>query len=89
MNLELLMLKLLNMSDKASSANNQQGSRPVFCGVDPSETTRRAPSSEKAIKAYLLGALHNVLKTSHKKFVKIIGSLHHRKIKIFRTRMMI
>ena len=56
------------MSEKASSADNQQGSRPAFCGVDPSETTRRAPSSEKAVKAYLLGALHDATFSSNRRF---------------------
>jgi len=35
------------MSDNVTSAGNQQGSRPDFIGSDPSETTRRAPYSEK------------------------------------------
>jgi len=39
LDLELLMLKLFNMSKKTSSAANQQGSLR-----DPSETIRRAPS---------------------------------------------
>jgi len=34
------MLKLINIRDKVSSADNQQGSRRID---DPSETTRRAP----------------------------------------------
>ncbi len=57
------------MSDKVSSADNQQGSRPDLTSrVDPSETTRRAPYSEKEIKAYLLGALHDATFSSNKRF---------------------
>ena len=44
MYLELRMLKLINMREKVSSADNQQGSRR---SGDPSETIRRAPSSLK------------------------------------------
>ena len=47
------------MSENASSAENQQGSCLMFNKVDPSETTRRAPISRKAIRAYFLGALHD------------------------------
>ena len=57
------------MSDKASSAGNQQG-RASFArkGELPSETTRRAPFSEKEIKAYLLGALHDATFSSNRRF---------------------
>ncbi|MBU4142947.1 LAGLIDADG family homing endonuclease [Patescibacteria group bacterium] len=65
------------MSDKVSSVaalatksygeltDNQQGSSAKR---NPSETIRRAPSSEKAIKAYLLGALHDATFSSNKRF---------------------
>jgi len=53
------------MSDKVKSADNQQGSRR---GGDPSETTRRAPFSQKSIKAYLLGCLHDGTYSSNKRF---------------------
>ena len=57
------------MSDNVSSADNQQGSRSkILIGIDPSETTRRAPSSEKEMKAYLLGALHDATFSSNKRF---------------------
>lgn len=56
------------MSDNVSSADNQQGSRSNLIGTDPSETTRRAPFSEKEIKAYLLGALHDATFSSNKRF---------------------
>ncbi len=56
------------MSDKASSADNQQGSRLKFFEIDPSETTRRAPFSEKEVKAYLLGAMHDATFSSNKRF---------------------
>ena len=56
------------MSDKVSSAENQQGSRSVKNGIDPSETTRQAPYFEKEIKAYLLGALHDATFSSNKRF---------------------
>jgi len=55
------MLKLINMREKVSSADNQQGSLALR---DPSETTRRAPQ----IKAYLLGALHDGTFSSNKRF---------------------
>jgi intein-encoded DNA endonuclease-like protein len=51
------------MSNKATSAVNQQGSLR-----DPSETTRRAPFSQKAIKAYLLGALHDATFSSNRRY---------------------
>ncbi|MFH0805712.1 MAG: LAGLIDADG family homing endonuclease [Patescibacteria group bacterium] len=51
------------MSNKATSAANQQGSLR-----DPSETTRRAPFSQKAIKAYLLGAIHDATFSSNKRY---------------------
>ncbi len=54
------------MSKKASSAVNQQGS-PYFI-EDPSETTRQAPLSERIIKAYLLGALHDGTFSSNRRF---------------------
>ena len=38
------------MSENASSAENQQGSRLMINEIDPSETTRRAPISRKAIR---------------------------------------
>lgn len=50
------------MSENASGdAGNQQGSSAVLArdGHNPSETTRRAPLSERVIRAYLLGALHD------------------------------
>jgi len=47
------------MSNKVTSAANQQGSLR-----DPSETTRQAPQ----IKAYLLGALHDGTFSSNKRF---------------------
>ena len=53
------------MSNKASSAANQQGSRR---SGDPSETTRRAPLSKKEIKAYLLGTLHDGTFSSNERF---------------------
>ena len=43
-------------SDNATRAGNQQGS-PIIT-LDPSETTRRAPSPS-VCRAYLLGALHD------------------------------
>ncbi|PIW35120.1 MAG: hypothetical protein COW25_00985 [Candidatus Nealsonbacteria bacterium CG15_BIG_FIL_POST_REV_8_21_14_020_37_12] len=60
------MLKLINMREKVSSADNQQGSRQNFVKnlSDPSETTRRAP----LFKAYLLGALHDGTFSSNKRF---------------------
>jgi intein-encoded DNA endonuclease-like protein len=53
------------MRKKASSADNQQGSRFIN---DPSETTRKAPLSKKEIKAYLLGALHDGTFSSNNRF---------------------
>jgi len=49
--------------------DNQQG-RASFerKGKLPSETTRRAPFSEKEIRAYLLGALHDATFSSNKRF---------------------
>jgi intein-encoded DNA endonuclease-like protein len=57
------------MSDKVSSAGNQQG-RASFerKGKLPSETTRQAPFSEKEIKSYLLGALHDATFSSNRRF---------------------
>jgi len=54
------------MSKNASSADNQQGSPAIKQA--PSETTRRAPFSKKAIKAYLLGTLHDGTFSSNKRF---------------------
>jgi intein-encoded DNA endonuclease-like protein len=53
------------MREKASNADNQQGSR---LGDDPSETTRRAPLSKGEIQAYLLGALHDGTFSCNKRF---------------------
>lgn len=50
------------MSNKATSAVNQQGSLR-----DPSETTRQTPTSQE-VKAYLLGALHDGTFSSNKRF---------------------
>jgi intein-encoded DNA endonuclease-like protein len=59
------MLKLINMREKVSSADNQQGSEHIERYVlRPSETTRRAP----LFKAYLLGALHDGTFSSNKRF---------------------
>jgi hypothetical protein len=55
------------MSNKVSSAGNQQG-RPRRNVEEPSETTRQAPFSEKEIKAYLLGALHDTTFSSNRRF---------------------
>jgi len=59
------------MSDNASSAANQQGSplRSVVRRIadDPSETTRRAPFSQKEIESYLLGCLHDATFSSNKR----------------------
>jgi len=51
------------MSKNASDAVNQQGSLR-----DPSETTRQAPFSEEAIRAYLLGSLHDGTFSGNKRF---------------------
>lgn len=60
------------MSNNVASADNQQGSRPLkfekFKRIDPSETTRRAPLSEKETKSYFLGALHDATFSSNKRF---------------------
>lgn len=53
------------MSDKASSAVNQQATQLKSWGS--SETIRRAPLSEKEIKAYLQGALHDGTLSSNKR----------------------
>ena len=53
------------MRQKASSADNQQGSPAKR---DPSETTRRTPLSKRAIKSYLLGALHDGTFSSNRRF---------------------
>ena len=55
------------MSNKATSADNQQGSLRHLAN-DPSETTRRTPFSQKDIKAYLLGALHDATFSSNKRY---------------------
>lgn len=60
------------MSNKASSAADQQGSLTITFfqsnGDDPSETTRRAPLSKEIIKAYFLGALHDGTFSSNGRF---------------------
>ena len=57
------------MSKNASDAVNQQGSEHIKRYVlHPSETIRRAPLSKKAIKAYLLGSLHDGTFSSNKRF---------------------
>lgn len=53
------------MRKNVSSVDNQQGSRRIS---DPSETTRQTPFSEKEIKAYFLGALHDGTFSSNKRF---------------------
>ncbi len=60
-------VKIINMSKKVSSAENQQGRSRCKIGK-PSETTRRAPFSEKEIKTYLLGALHDATFSSNRRF---------------------
>lgn len=55
------------MSNKVTSAGNQQGSLRQLTD-DPSETTRRAPLSQEIIKAYLFGALHDATFSSNKRF---------------------
>ena len=54
------------MSNKVFGAGNQQGS-PRFIGA-PSETTRRTPLSDKEIRAYFLGALHDGTFSSNKRY---------------------
>lgn len=60
------------MSNNVASAGNQQGSRLLknkkFRQIDPSETTRQAPFSEREIKAYFQGALHDATFSSNKRF---------------------
>jgi len=56
------------MSKNASSADNQQGSFHQKLMDNPSETTRRAPFSDRIIKAYLLGALHDGTLNKGKRF---------------------
>jgi hypothetical protein len=56
------------MSNKATSAGNQQGSPLRQLTDDPSETTRRAPFSQQAIKAYLLRALHDATFSSNRRY---------------------
>lgn len=51
------------MSENVADAANQQGSPR-----DPSETTRQASFSKKAIKAYLLGSLHDGTFSANKRF---------------------
>jgi intein-encoded DNA endonuclease-like protein len=55
------------MSNKASIADNQQGS-PETQVKDPSETIRRAPCSVKEIKAYFLGAIHDGTFSGNRRF---------------------
>jgi intein-encoded DNA endonuclease-like protein len=55
------------MSNKVASADNQQGRSRYNVG-EPSETTRQTPFSEKEIKAYLLGALHDATFSSNCRF---------------------
>jgi intein/homing endonuclease len=57
--LGLLMLEYSNMSDKASSAVDQQATLSFFGTGESSETIRQAPLSKREIKAYLLGAIHD------------------------------
>lgn len=59
MYLGLLMLEYSNMSDKASSAVDQQATLSHFGTGESSETIRQAPLSKREIKAYLLGAIHD------------------------------
>ncbi len=49
------------MSDNVLSADNQQGSLPIYYRYNPSETTRRTPFSwnREEILAYLHGAMHD------------------------------
>ncbi|MBU2539836.1 hypothetical protein KJ786_01600 [Patescibacteria group bacterium] len=47
------------MSENVSSADNQQGSRSNKIRIDPSETTRRTPTTKYEIIAYLNGAIHD------------------------------
>lgn len=48
------------MRDNVIGAENQQGSPlSILNGYDPSETTRRAPTSRKEFQAYMQGALHD------------------------------
>jgi len=55
------------MSNKVSSADNQQGSRPPQADA-PSETIRRTPLSKAVIQAYCLGSLHDGTFSSNKRF---------------------
>jgi len=56
------------MSNKATSAVNQQGSRANKFSLGPSETTRQTPCSHESIKAYFLGALHDGTYSSNGRF---------------------
>ena len=57
------------MSKNASSADNQQGSGHIeYYVLRPSETTRQHPLSNKEIKSYLLGALHDGTFSSNERF---------------------
>jgi len=47
------------MSENAIGAENQQGSLSNKIGNDPSETTRRTPTTKYQIIAYLNGAIHD------------------------------
>ena len=73
--LGLLMLEYSNMSDKASSAVNQQATLSHFRMGESSETIRQAPLSKREIKDYLLGAIHD-------------GTLNRRKKLEFRRKEM-
>lgn len=53
------------MREKATNADNQQGSRRRG---DPPETTRRSPLFKRIIKAYFLGALHDGTFSSNHRF---------------------
>ncbi len=57
----LLFSDILNiMSKNVSGADNPQGSPlTILDSYDPSETTRRAPSTKKEIIAYLNGVAHD------------------------------
>ena len=55
------------MSENATSAVNQQGSRLAKRRIDPSETTRRSPVF-KEIEAYFQGALHDASLNKQKRF---------------------
>ena len=54
------------MSNKAKSADNQQGTLIII--RDSSETTSQSPFSKSELKAYLLGALHDGTFSCNKRF---------------------